>query len=495
MKKAVLYARVSSDEQEKQGFSIPAQVKFLKDYAKKNNITIVREFTESETAKQSGRKEFNAMVKFLKSSKDVNIILVEKTDRLYRNFKDYGELGEEDFEIHLVKENEIIGKNATSHQKFIHGIKVLMAKNYIDNLREETMKGLREKAEEGIFPNRAPFGYKNVRNKQGKNDIAIDDEKAPFIKRAFEIYSSGDISVKNTAQQLFNEGYCYRPYAAKIPTSALEVILKNPFYTGVFKFRGEIMQGKHTPIISDKLFLKVQQAFKKDGKPLYRKHQFLLGNFFTCGDCGRSVVAEIKKDKYVYYHCTWSKGKDKCKNRKYHSESVLLKQLDEAVEAIQIDKSLKRKILESIIELNNSEQTHQKAQIQRLNASAEKMRNEIRMIYQDKLDGAISKEQWQEENEIRQQRLTAIKIQIEALDNTNQKFMDEINSILELLENLYHKYLQLSDENKVKILKTLLSNCILDDGKLSWTYKKPFCYIAKTANFDKILPEMDSNHR
>lgn len=94
MKKAVLYARVSSDEQEKQGFSIPAQVKFLKDYAKKNNIMIVREFTESETAKQSGRKEFNAMVKFLKSSKDVNIILVEKTDRLYRNFKDYGELGE-----------------------------------------------------------------------------------------------------------------------------------------------------------------------------------------------------------------------------------------------------------------------------------------------------------------------------------------------------------------------------------------------------------------
>lgn len=145
--------------------------------------------------------------------------------------------------------------------------------------------------------------------------------------------------------------------------------------------------------------------------------------------------------------------------------------------------------------MNSSEQTHQKAQIQRLNASAEKLRNEIRMIYQDKLDGAISKEQWQEENEIRQQRLTAIKIQIEALDNTNQKFMDEINSILELLENLYHKYLQLSDENKVKILKTLLSNCTLNDGNLSWTYKKPFCYIAKTADFEKILPEMDSNHR
>lgn len=78
LKKAVLYARVSSDEQERQGFSIPAQVKFLKDYATQNNIKIIKEFTESETAKQSGRKEFNAMVKFLKSSKDVNAILVEK---------------------------------------------------------------------------------------------------------------------------------------------------------------------------------------------------------------------------------------------------------------------------------------------------------------------------------------------------------------------------------------------------------------------------------
>ena len=268
MKKAVLYARVSSDEQERQGFSIPAQLKLLQDYARSNNIQIVKEFTESETAKKSGRKEFNAMVRFLKQSKDVNTILVEKTDRLYRNPSDYGD-------------------EASSHQKFVHGLKVLMAKNFIDNLREETRKGLKEKAEEGIFPNRAPYGYKNVRNERGKSIIEVNQTTAPFIKRAFEIYSSGNISVKDTAAQLVKEGYSYRPYSPKITAGALEDMLKNPFYIGMFRFRGELMQGTHTPLISNQLYMRVQRAFKKDNKPLYRKHKFLLGNFITCGDCGR----------------------------------------------------------------------------------------------------------------------------------------------------------------------------------------------------------------
>lgn len=495
MKKAVLYARVSSNEQEKHGFSIPAQVKYLKDYARQNDITIVQEFTESQTAKTSGRVEFNNMLKFLKSSKDVNIILVEKTDRLYRNFKDYVKLEDENFEIHLVKENEILGKNAPSHTKLTHGLKVLIAKNYIDNLREETMKGMKEKAEQGIFPSRAPYGYKNIRNSQGKNDIAVDDLNAPFIKRAFEIYSSGSISLTDTAQQLLDEGFCYRSYQKRISKSALEQMLKNPFYTGVFKFKGEIMQGKHTPLITKKLFQKVQSAFTKDGKSLYRKQEFLLGNFLTCGDCGCSIIGEIKKGKYIYYHCSWGHGRDNCNNKKYYKEQEIFEKLEGAIKAIQIDSELKQEILNAIIELNKQSQSFQEYNLKRLNACAEKLRREISLIYQDKLDGNISHEQWKEENEIRQQRLEAVKIKIEALDTTNQKFMSEVNSILELLENLYDKYLQANDANKVKLLKSALSNCTLEGENVHWTYKKPFCYITKTANSKKILPRLDSNQQ
>ena len=140
--KAVIYARVSSKEQEQEGYSIPAQLKLLKEYAAKNNYQIVKEFVDIETAKKAGRENFNTMIQFVKADVNIKAVLCEKTDRLYRNFKDYVTVDELDLEIHLVKESEVLSKNSKSHQKFIHGIKVLMAKNYIDNLVEETRKGI-----------------------------------------------------------------------------------------------------------------------------------------------------------------------------------------------------------------------------------------------------------------------------------------------------------------------------------------------------------------
>ena len=155
--KAVLYARVSSKEQE-EGFSIPAQLKLIKEYAIKNKIKIIEEFIDVETAKQAGRANFNNMIDFLKNNQEVKNILCEKTDRLYRNFKDYLTIEGLDLIIHLVKENEVLSKESKSHQKFIHGIKILMAKNYIDNLSEEAKKGLLQKAHEGYYPSYAPLG-------------------------------------------------------------------------------------------------------------------------------------------------------------------------------------------------------------------------------------------------------------------------------------------------------------------------------------------------
>ena len=151
-KKVVIYARVSSREQEREGFSIPAQLKLLKEYALKNGFQIVQEYSDAETAKKAGRTNYNAMLEYLKANPETKTVLVEKTDRLYRNFKDYVTLEDYDLEVHLVKEGSIISKNSKSHDKFIHGIKVLMAKNYIDNLSEEISKGLHEGLEQGYWP-------------------------------------------------------------------------------------------------------------------------------------------------------------------------------------------------------------------------------------------------------------------------------------------------------------------------------------------------------
>jgi DNA invertase Pin-like site-specific DNA recombinase len=152
--KAVAYARVSSKGQEKEGFSISAQQKLVQSYAEARRFNIVQEYIDIETAKQTGRTNFEKMVRYLKKHPNVRVVLVEKTDRLYRNLKDWVTVDEIDVEIHLLKEGVILSRDSKSSEKFVHGIKVLMAKNYIDNLSEEARKGQQEKAEQAFGPSR-----------------------------------------------------------------------------------------------------------------------------------------------------------------------------------------------------------------------------------------------------------------------------------------------------------------------------------------------------
>src|SRR5689334_12730288 len=138
-RKAILYARVSSKEQE-QGYSIPSQQKLLREYARSQHLEIRREFVDVETAKATGRTGFGEMLAFLKANPSCRIILVEKTDRLYRNIRDWITVDDLDLEVHFVKENQVVSRASRSSDKFMHGIKVLMAKNYVDNLGEEVKK-------------------------------------------------------------------------------------------------------------------------------------------------------------------------------------------------------------------------------------------------------------------------------------------------------------------------------------------------------------------
>ena len=185
-RQALIYARVSSKEQEKEGFSIPAQLKLLRDYARGEDIAVAQEYVDVETAKQAGRSSFGEMVDHLRQHPQVRIVLVEKTDRLYRNLEDCVTLDDLDLEIHFVKESVVLSPDARSSEKFMHGIKVLLAKNYIDNLSEETRKGMTEKAEQGIWPSYAPFGYRNVVGENGKKTIEPDPALAPVVRQMFE---------------------------------------------------------------------------------------------------------------------------------------------------------------------------------------------------------------------------------------------------------------------------------------------------------------------
>src|SRR4030081_1600674 len=182
-KQAVIYARVSSKEQEKEGFSIPAQLKLLKEYASTNGFAVAQEYIHIETAKHTGRAAVGEMVAYLKAHPSVRVMLVEKTDRLYRNLKDWVTVDELDVEMHFPKEGVVLSCESRSSEKFMHGIKVLMAKNYIDNLSEEARKGMLEKAEQGVWPSCAPLGYRNVASPDGRKIIEPAPEAAPIVTK------------------------------------------------------------------------------------------------------------------------------------------------------------------------------------------------------------------------------------------------------------------------------------------------------------------------
>ena len=234
MKESVIYARVSSKDQEREGYSIPAQRKTLMEYAPKNGFQIVREFVDVETAKCAGREQFGEMIAFLRNNPQCRTVIVEKTDRLYRNFRDYLTLEDLGVEIHLAKEGQIINKDSKSQAKFMHGIQVLMARNYIDNLREEVCKGMREKAEQGIYPSRPPLGY---RNNKLERTIEVDPEKAPIARKIFELYATGTHSLSSLRKAIAVE--FGRVYAK----GHLQKTLKNPFYTGLFHLGGQDVPG------------------------------------------------------------------------------------------------------------------------------------------------------------------------------------------------------------------------------------------------------------
>jgi len=164
-----------------------------------------------ETAKESGRTNFGQMLAYLRNNSGLcHTILVEKTDRLYRNIKDYAILDELNVEIHLVKENEIISRQSRSSEQLVHGIKVLMARNYSLNLAEETVKGMTEKARAGIYPSYAPVAYRNVDGPDGKRIIIPDPDTAPVITDLFMRFATGRYSLDGLIAELRTEGVTLR---------------------------------------------------------------------------------------------------------------------------------------------------------------------------------------------------------------------------------------------------------------------------------------------
>ena len=485
-KQAVIYARVSSNKQEKEGFSIPAQLKLLKEYAAAQGFKVAQEYVDVETAKATGRTAFGEMVSFLKARPTIRALLVEKTDRLYRNLKDWVTVDELDVEMHFPKEGVVLSRDSRSSEKFMHGIKVLMAKNYIDNLSEEARKGMQEKAEQGIWPTRAPLGYRNITGPDGKKIIVPDPPVAPVIVRLFELYATGQYTVREVTVKVRELGLIHRKSGNKIPVSTVNFILRNRLYCGWYEWNGQEYQGSHEAIVPVELWKRVQGVMDFRYSKKYRRmtRDFAFSGLITCGACGSAVVGEIKKERYVYYHCTGyvnkCQGKPPSCSRKYVREEVLEAQFTGLLGRLHFDDEVLEWVRDALHASHADQRREHEEAIKRHQAEYKRLDDRIRAMYVDKLDGIVDAAFYDRMSAPWREEQNHCKREIDRLQTANQSYMDEGVQILELASNAQALFESQEPRQKRRLLNFLLSNCSWQDGEIVSSFRQPFDLLAET---------------
>ena len=233
MEKYILYARKSTDTEDKQILSIDAQLAELRKFARDNKLVVIDELIEKRTAKMPGRPIFNSMITRIENG-EVNGILAWHPDRLARNSVDGGKI------IYLLDQTSlnyllfpVFQFENTSQGKFMLSIMFGQSKYYVDNLSENTKRGLRARVRNGDFPSQAPFGYLNdTRTKT----IVLDKRYSPLVKELFERYAIGDQTMKNLAYFLQEKG-AITSGGKTFKDDKMKSILQNPFYSPVRKPR------------------------------------------------------------------------------------------------------------------------------------------------------------------------------------------------------------------------------------------------------------------
>ena len=298
--KYFIYARKSTESEDRQARSIGDQLAELRELAAKEHLLVVETFIESRTAKTPGRPVFNDMLARMEMG-EASGLLVWAPDRLARNSLDGGRI------IYLVDTGKVrdiksptYRFDATPQGKFMLSIAFGQSKYYVDSLSENINRGIRQKLKRGVWPQLAPLGYLNDRVSK---TIMPDPERSPFIRKAFELYATGRYTFAEVHDAVNALGLTARR-GRMLSVSNYQYLLQNPIYFGIIRYHGELYPGTHEPIITKELFNAVQAAMRRRSKPKGRSLKpYLYRGLFHCGECGRTITTETQKG-HNYLRCT-----------------------------------------------------------------------------------------------------------------------------------------------------------------------------------------------
>jgi DNA invertase Pin-like site-specific DNA recombinase len=390
-----LYARKSSESEDRQMLSIEAQIQELKDFAKKNNLEIVKTFTESMSAKAPGRTVFNQMLTELECG-TADGILAWHPDRLARNMFDGGKL------LHLIDKNIITDLKFPSFyfDKSANGIFNLsiafsQAQYFVQGLRENVLRGIRQKLRRGEYPGKAPYGY--INNLKTKT-IEPDPEYFHIIQKLLNKFSEGNMTQAMFRKELFNHGLQTKN-GNQLNYASLFHILTNPFYYGVFRLNGELHQGSHQPMISKETYDKIQEVLKSKTRKVNHSEEkkkeknYLFQGLARCGNCGYGIVPEWHKKKsglvFKYYRCSRKSRVCTC-DEKPVNENHLAQQVEEFISHIAMPNDCYKKLQERTKQWADEDTKNSKVALQGLSTELTSIQNKLNQLLDLQLDGEIS---------------------------------------------------------------------------------------------------------
>ena len=338
--KCFIYCRVSSTEQ-KENTSLDEQEKLCLDFANSFNLNVIQIFKEDASAmKPETREVFNDMVKKLQNG-EADIAIFAFIDRMARNqidgYKILKMVEENDLTVAFVQESLVLQAPIKAHEMFMLE-SILGVSNYRVRLdKEKCMAGIKARTLSGFRPCRPHYGYKNGKLRGTKQATRMK-QRADFVKKAFELYATGDYSIPEVADELYRLGFYYELQPSKvIPKQSLVSMLKNPFYAGSYyvKQADEYVKGEHKPIISEKTFDIVQKLLDIAPKSP-RKHNLLYSKLLTCANCGHFLTNDVKDKpngkRYVYYRCM----NPNCDNQSYVNEVLIDDDLNSYLKEIRL---------------------------------------------------------------------------------------------------------------------------------------------------------------
>ncbi|PIZ69915.1 MAG: hypothetical protein COY10_00575, partial [Candidatus Portnoybacteria bacterium CG_4_10_14_0_2_um_filter_43_36] len=380
--------------------------------------------------------------------------------------------------------------DSTPQGKFMMNIAFGQSKYYIDNLSENIKRGHRAKLRKGIWPNFAPLGYSNNPKTRA---IDVDSEKAPLVKKAFELYATGEYTLKALAKVLEQAGL--RSYKGNVlSVSCAQRMLQNPIYYGVFSFNGEIYDGTHEPIISKKLFDSVQQVMNNRGKKKRkRKHEFAFSGLMRCGSCGCLITAETQKG-HNYYRCT--KKKQTC-NEKYLREEALVEQMESFIQKVSIPDDWAKNMLAELDKEKGQAKRDGEIFVQNLHQQKSEVEQKIEKLLDLYITGgALSIEEYQS----KKQKLLNEKLDIEQklrdFEQAGNNWLEPMKKMI--FEAKQAKILLSQGDNQqiLTFLKNVGSNFILKGKKFDFEPKIGWRALAEgepNASFSNWRWVQDSN--